>query len=69
MELSSLYLCVPSNRQLKNTIGSYGCGDGQLRYPYGICIKGDVLYVADSGNNCVQMLTSRVEFLHGFGQQ
>ena len=36
--------------QLKNTIGSRGSGDGQLNTSYGICIKGDVLYVADSGS-------------------
>ena len=35
---------------LKNTIGSGGSGDGQLSTPYGISIKGDVLYVADYGN-------------------
>ena len=57
--------------QLKNTIASHGSGDGQLNKPYGtcICIKGDVLYVADGGNHCVQKLTSRGEFLHKFGQQ
>ena len=35
---------------------------------YGISIKGDVLYVAESGNHCVQKLTSRGEFSHTFGQ-
>ena len=55
--------------QLKNTIGSRGSGDGQLNTPLGICIKGDVLYVADSGNHRVQKLRSKGEFLHKFGQQ
>ena len=55
--------------QLENTIGSNGSGDGQFRYPYGICIKGDVLYVADYDNHRVQKLTSKGEFLHKFGQQ
>ena len=55
--------------QLKNTIGSSGSGDGQFSYPYGITIKGDVLYVADSGNHRVQKLTSSGKFLHKFGQQ
>ena len=55
--------------QLKNTIGSSGSGDGQFSYPYGITIKGDVLYVADSGNHRVQKLTSSGMFLHKFGQQ
>ena len=55
--------------QLKNTIGSHGSGDGQFRHPYGISIKGDVMYVADFGNHRVQKLTSRGEFLHKLGQQ
>ena len=55
--------------QLKNTIGSNGSGDGQFITPYGVSIKGDVLYVADFGNNRVQKLTSREEFLHKFGQR
>ena len=55
--------------QLKNTIGSYGRGDGQFRCPQGIAIKGDVLYVADWGNHRIQKLTSRGEFIHKFGQK
>ena len=55
--------------QLKNTIGSRGSGDGQFSYPSGISIKGDVLYVADTHNHCVQKLTSSGKFLHKFGQQ
>eukprot|EP00731_Ephydatia_muelleri_P008025 Em0004g363a len=55
--------------QLKNTIGSRGRGDGQFSFPSGISIKGDVLYVADSGNHRVQKLTSSGKFLHKFGQQ
>eukprot|EP00731_Ephydatia_muelleri_P034583 Em0066g21a len=54
--------------QLKNTIGSRGSGDGQFSYPYGISIKGDVLYVADRYNHRVQKLTSSGKFLHKFGQ-
>ena len=55
--------------QLKNTIGSGGSGDGQFRRLYGISIKGDVLYVADSGNHRIQKLTSRGEFIHKIGQK
>eukprot|EP00731_Ephydatia_muelleri_P008408 Em0004g746a len=55
--------------QPKNTIGSRGSGDGQFSSPYGIFIKGDVLYVADTGNHRVQKLTSSGKFLHKFGQQ
>ena len=55
--------------QLKNTIGSRGSGDVQFSTPHGISIKGDVLYVADSGNHRVQKLTSRGEFVRKFGQK
>ena len=55
--------------QRKSTIGSSGSGDGQFSYLHGISIKGDVLYVADSGNHRVQKLTSSGKFLHKFGQQ
>ena len=55
--------------QLKNTIGSSGSGESQFYSPYGISIKGDVLYVADGGNHRVQKLTSSGKFLHKFGQQ
>eukprot|EP00731_Ephydatia_muelleri_P008557 Em0004g895a len=55
--------------QLENTIGSRGSGDGQFSYPSGITIKGNMLYVADSGNHRVQKLTSSGKFLHKFGQQ
>ena len=54
---------------LKNAIGSRGSGDGQFIRPDGISIKGDVLYVADSGNHRIQKLTSRGEFIHKFGHK
>ena len=52
----------------KRTIGSGGGGDGQLRAPYGLCIKGDVMYVADTGNHRIQKLTTGGQFLQKFGQ-
>ena len=55
--------------QRKNTIGSSGSGDGQFSYPNGVSIKGDVLYVADTGNHRVQKLTLSGKFLHKFGQK
>ena len=55
--------------QRMNTIGSSGSGDGQFYSPSCISIKGDVLYVADSGNHRVQKLTSSGKFLHKFGEK
>eukprot|EP00731_Ephydatia_muelleri_P008742 Em0004g1080a len=56
--------------QQKRTIGtcSSGSGDGQFRGPRGLFIKGDVMYVADCGNNCIQKLTTEGQFLQKFGQ-
>ena len=52
----------------KRTIGSGGSGDGQFSYPFGVSIKGDVMYVADTGNACIQKLTTVGQFLQKFGQ-
>ena len=49
----------------KRTIGS---GDGQFDLPFGVSIKGDVIYVADRGNHCIQKLTTGGQFLQMFGQ-
>ena len=53
---------------LKRTIGSGGSDDGQFCYPYGISIKGDVMYVADHCNHRIQKLTTGGQFLQKFGQ-
>ena len=53
--------------QQKKTIGSKGSGDGQFSGPRGLFIKGDVMYVADTGNNCIQKLTTEGQFLQKFG--
>ena len=42
--------------------------DGQLNYPFGLTIVGEVLYVADCSNNRVQKFTLRSgEYLGQFG--
>eukprot|EP00731_Ephydatia_muelleri_P009104 Em0004g1442a len=53
--------------QQKKTIGSKGSGDGQFSGPRGLFIKGDVMYVADTGNNHIQKLTTEGQFLQKFG--
>ena len=52
---------------LKNIIGSKGSGDGQFYGPCSISIIGDVMYIADFNNHCIQKLTTGGEFLHKFG--
>ena len=54
---------------LKNTIGSYGSGDGQFNGPCGISITGEVMYIADWGNHRIQKLTTGGKFLHEFGEE
>ena len=54
--------------QQKRTIGSRGIGDGQFISPWGLFIKGDVMYVADVGNHRIQKLTTGGQFLQRFGQ-
>ena len=53
---------------LKNTIGSYGSGDGQFYGPCSISIIGEVMYIADIGNHRIQKLTTGGKFLHKFGK-
>ena len=52
---------------LKNTIGSYGSGDGQFIKPSSISIIGEVIYIADRDNHRIQKLTTGGKFLHKFG--
>ena len=56
---------------VKRTIGSTGKCDGQFSTPHGISIKGDVMYVAEFHNDCIQKLTTEGQFLQklrGSGQ-
>ena len=51
--------------QLKRTVGN----DGQFSFPCGLFIKGDVIYVADKGNDRIQKLTTGGEFMQKFGRR
>eukprot|EP00731_Ephydatia_muelleri_P011821 Em0006g715a len=53
---------------LKGTIGSSGSSNGEFNVPADIYIKEETMYVADLGNNRIQKLTIRGEFLHAFGE-
>ena len=54
--------------QQRRTIGSSGSGNGHFGGPRGLFIKGDVMYVADCGNNHIQKLTTEGQFLQKFDQ-
>jgi DNA-binding beta-propeller fold protein YncE len=49
----------PNNRDpVWATLGGFGSGVGQLSYPEGIAVSGDVVYVADTSNHRIQRFTS-----------
>ena len=45
------------------------CRDGQLKFPIGLAILDEVLYVVDSGNHRVQKFTLTGEYLGQFGSK
>ena len=53
--------CLIPRKRSNNT------GYGQFNLPFGLAILGEVLYVADSGNNRVQKFTLTGEYLGQFG--
>ena len=67
------YHCISVFDQNGNNIrtignaGSAGSGNGQFKKPYGIVVKGDIMYVCEQGNNRVQKLTTSGQFLSKFG--
>ena len=56
-----------SSGKRKATIGKHGESDLEFKYPYGIAISGDRVYVVDSGNHRVQSFTTSGKFLSKFG--
>ncbi len=56
-----------SNVRTIGTAGGTGTADGQFSNPYGIAVKGDIMYVADTSNNRIQKLTLDGKFISKFG--
>ena len=50
---------------------SFGCGEdgGVLLCPYGVCVAGQYVYVADYGKHCVSVFTTKGEHVTTFGQK
>ena len=72
MFVTNAYHCIhvyDKSGNKKTTIGSEGSGELQFKYPRGIDIKGDIVYVAESDGNRIHMLTTRGEFIGTFGEK
>ena len=52
----------------KTTIGCHGNNCGLIDSPRGVAVRGEVVYVADCGNNRVLKLTTGGKLLHSFGR-
>ena len=72
-----LYVCDQNNHRIQvlntdlsihRSLGKYGEGDGEFDVPVGVCFDtaGNV-YIAEYGNNRVQVFTTEGEFLQKFG--
>ena len=73
-----LYVCDSSNSRLQvlttglqysGSINSQGNGNGQYKNPMDVAFdsKGQ-MYVADNGNNCVQVFSAEGQYCHTFGK-
>ncbi|XP_064387737.1 E3 ubiquitin-protein ligase TRIM71-like [Halichondria panicea] len=56
-----------SNIRTIGTAGSTGSADSQFNTLLGIALKGDIMYVADSGNHRIQKLSLDGKFISKFG--
>ena len=64
----TLYSKTGQKVHMFGTAGSYGDADGQFHSPSVVAIKGDLLYVCESGNNRVQKFSiSQQSFISKFG--
>ena len=56
-----------SDGELKNVVGSFGSGDAEFNRPTGMAVDnhGDI-YVADWGNNRVQMFNAEGQYISSF---
>ncbi len=56
-----------SNIRTIGTAGRNGSADGQFNGPFGIALKGDIMYVADTNNCRIQKLSLDGKFISKFG--
>ena len=70
-DYDNLYITDQENHQIIRTdlyfnkiqsVGSYGMGDGNFKFPFGICFKNDKVYCSDYLNKKIQTFNSNLEF-------
>ncbi|KNZ68552.1 NHL repeat containing protein [Thermincola ferriacetica] len=65
---SRILVCDLPQRRIIRTMGSFGTGRGQLKYPHGMAVdKAGNLYVADSGNNRIVVFNKNGRYLKTIG--
>jgi len=57
------------NGKVLTTFGSEGTEEGQFKFPRGVAVdEGGFIFVADSGNNRIQIFNPDGTFLRAFGR-
>lgn len=59
----------PSNYQFATAWGTEGKEPGQFQQPIGIVVRGNKVFVSDSGNHRIQVFDRDGQFLRSFGQE
>lgn len=65
----NLQASQPSNYQFSLAWGEEGTEPGQFKEPIGIVVKGNEVFVSDSGNHRIQVFNRQGKFLRTFGQE
>ena len=64
---NALYKFSPTGTLLWKRIYARGSGQGQLNQPYGVAVRGNLLYVSDMGNNRISVFDLNGAFQGTFG--
>jgi tripartite motif-containing protein 71 len=64
---NALYKFSPTGTLIWKRIYARGAGQGQLNQPYGVAVRGSLLYVSDMGNNRISVFDLNGTFQGTFG--
>ena len=62
-----IYKFSPNGTLIYKRIYTRGSGQGQLNQPYGVAVRGNLLYVSDMGNNRISVFDLNGTFQGTFG--